>query len=227
MEGSKLKLTPSFLISLEPPKEFSDSGFLDTDGENASITPDQNASRRSVRIPVLAGDNTDFLNPRQDSPVSITRKKDVSNLVNHFTAGRDGASTRTGIQLQKDSSTTSYSDERLTEYSGSVGLKTIASSGSPVYYVLSWSLHLSFTQTLICLSFLPHTYVKLHNMHTNMPPLKQPPSPTTGSHDDIDENKSSSSISTKAGDMEKEDRATKSLLIQSTSIRKTGLATYF
>jgi len=59
-------------------------------------------------------------------------------------------------------------------------------------------------------------------MHTNMPPLKQSPSPTTGSHDDIDENKSSSSISTKAGDMEKEDRAAKSLLIQSTSIRKTG-----
>ena len=132
-KGSKLKLTPSFLISLEPPKEFSDSGFLDTDGENASVTPDQNATP----------DDTDFPNLRQHSPVSKERKRHVSKLVNHLTAGSDGTSTRTGVQLRKDSSTTSYSDERLTEYSGSVGMKTIASSGSPVCSLAHYSRKLS------------------------------------------------------------------------------------
>ena len=38
--GSKLKITPSFLQSLEPPTEFSDSGFPDTDHENVQSTPE-------------------------------------------------------------------------------------------------------------------------------------------------------------------------------------------
>ena len=40
--GSKLKITPSFLQSLEPPREFSDSGFPDTDHDTAAhSTPEQ------------------------------------------------------------------------------------------------------------------------------------------------------------------------------------------
>ena len=38
--GSKLTITPSFLQSLEPPREFSDSGFPDTDHENVQTTPE-------------------------------------------------------------------------------------------------------------------------------------------------------------------------------------------
>ena len=40
---SKLKITPSFLQSLEPPREFSDSGFPDTDHENMPSTSEQGA----------------------------------------------------------------------------------------------------------------------------------------------------------------------------------------
>ena len=38
--GARLKITPSFLRSLEPPREFSDSGFPDTDHAQSS-TPEQ------------------------------------------------------------------------------------------------------------------------------------------------------------------------------------------
>lgn len=37
---SKLKITPSFLQTLDPPREFSDSGFPDTDHENVQSTPE-------------------------------------------------------------------------------------------------------------------------------------------------------------------------------------------
>ena len=46
--GSKLKITPSFLRSLEPPREFSDSSFPDTDHENTHLsTPEQGTHTHS------------------------------------------------------------------------------------------------------------------------------------------------------------------------------------
>ena len=143
-KGSKLKLTPSFLQSLEPPKEFSDSGFLDTDGENAPTAPeDQRMGWRTSSLSVTSG-SRDFHRPRANS--------------DHLTVVASGCSTEMSSQqfkLRKDGSTTSYSDERLTEYSGSVGLKTHASSDSPVScWVLRHQLRNSWQ--LIYLMFLAY-----------------------------------------------------------------------
>ena len=134
-KGSKLKLTPSFLQSLEPPKEFSDSGFLDTDGENVPTAPpeDQRMGRRASSLSLTSG-SRDFHRPRANS--------------DHLTVAAGDGSTEMSnqqFQLRKDGSTTSYSDERLTEYSGSVGLKTHVSSGSPVScWVLSYQVRNSW-----------------------------------------------------------------------------------
>ena len=143
-KGSKLKLTPSFLQSLEPPKEFSDSGFLDTDGENAPTAPeDQRMGRRTSSLSVTSG-SKDYHRPRANS--------------DHLIIASSGGSTEMSsqqFQLRKDGSTTSYSDERLTEYSGSVGMKTHASSDSPVScWVLRYQLRNSWQ--LIYLKFLAY-----------------------------------------------------------------------
>ena len=102
-KGSKLKVTPSFLRNLEPPVEFSDSGFPETDTEN---TPGSTHKVGSDRKTLSLADR---------GPCS----EDVGS----------GESVPT-LPLRKNSFITS--DERLTEYSGSVGLKTTASSGSLV-----------------------------------------------------------------------------------------------
>ena len=111
--GSKLKITPSFLRSLEPPAEFSDSGFPDTDAENPTNTSpsDQSGKGASVKEP-RSSTKGSVMTECLEVPVLSHRKSSLASV-------------------------TSYSDERLTEYSGSVGLKTTASSSS---LVSDWSL---------------------------------------------------------------------------------------
>ena len=210
-KGSKLKLTPSFLQSLEPPKEFSDSGFLDTDGENVPTAPEyQKMGRRTSSLPVTRG-SRDYHRPRANS--------------DHLTVATSGGSAEMSsqqFQLRKDGSTTSYSDERLTEYSGSVGLKTHASSDSPVScWVLKYQLRNRWQ--LIYLKFLAYKLASMCYLFPSYIHAPQPPSLTTGSHDSLDENKSTTSMSTNTGDMENKGRPTNTLLTYSANIRKTGL----
>lgn len=98
---SNLKITPSFLRSLEPPKEFTDSGFPDTD-ENPGMS-DYSTNKGNI------------LPPTEVSVLSLS----TNDRVSHH---------------KKDSSTTitSYSEEKQSECSGSVGLKTNASTSSQV-----------------------------------------------------------------------------------------------
>ena len=93
------RLESYHLKTLEPPKEFSDSGF------HTDITVDQNSKMvsNSTSIPLITLDYEE----RGDEL--------SSNLIQKI-----------------DSSTTYTSDDQLTENSGSVGLKTIISSGSEV-----------------------------------------------------------------------------------------------
>ena len=104
-KGSKLKVTPSFLRTLEPPVEFSDSGFPDTDTENTPGSTHKVSSGRKTR--------------------SLADKGQIASK--HFENVNELLPT---LPLHENS--LAISDEQLTEYSGSVGLKTTASSGSLV-----------------------------------------------------------------------------------------------
>ena len=109
-KGSKLKVTPSFLRNLEPPVEFSDSGFPETDTEHTPGSAHKVGSDRKT--------------------LSLAEKGPHSEDV-------DGGESVPTLPLRANSFITS--DERLTEYSGSVGHKTTASSGSLVScQYLSW-----------------------------------------------------------------------------------------
>lgn len=89
------------LKTFEPPKEFSDSGFQDTD---------MNTSPKTAVV--LA------------KPTFISREDEKFG------------SPLSALTQKVDSSVTGTSDEQLTENSGSVGLKTLASSGSEVSIML-------------------------------------------------------------------------------------------
>lgn len=96
---SNLKITPSFLSHLEPPKEFTDSGFPDTD-ENV-VTSDHSTSAGKISI-----------NHLPDAAI-------FSDEVKMF---------------EKDGSTaiTSFNEDKQSENSGSLVLKTNVSTSSQV-----------------------------------------------------------------------------------------------
>lgn len=102
-KGSKLKYTPSLLQNLEPPVEFSDSGFTDVENTSPVVSCHQNHDKSKMK------------DSRQTSKEHSDAQVEQENAPH-----------------KASSSATSYSDDRLTEYSGSVGLKTNASSGSLV-----------------------------------------------------------------------------------------------
>lgn len=102
---TRQRLGSYHLKTLEPPKEFSDSGFQDTDigADHASkvkATLIRNARLSSIPAPAGMEEEEEI----HQSPIIMGRRI--------------------------DSPMTCTSDEQLTENSGSVGMKTIASSGS-------------------------------------------------------------------------------------------------
>ena len=97
------RLDPYLFRTFEPPKEFQDSGFQYTD----TMAVDQ--YRKSLLLPSVA----------PELPVIS-----ISSLAEN--------NRRSHIMMQIDSSTTFTSDDLLTENSGSVDLKTMASSGCEV-----------------------------------------------------------------------------------------------
>lgn len=104
LSQGRQRLDSYHLRTFEPPKEFSDSGFQDTDNmvvdhHRAQALQSLTPELPKINISKLAEEN-------QKSHILTTQKI--------------------------DSSTTFTSDEQLTENSGSVGLKTMASSGSEV-----------------------------------------------------------------------------------------------
>lgn len=97
--------------TFEPPKEFSDSGFH-TDNNHIVSAADQKMTHQRTGSP-----RNTVLPPR--ATVSDGEEK-------------DNPPPRIWVQKADTTSTTCTSDEQLTENSGSVGLKTYASSGSEV-----------------------------------------------------------------------------------------------
>ncbi len=96
-ESSQTRERPEsyYLRTFEPPKEFSDSGFQDTDN-----TAD-NSNSRSPRVAA----------PEQQPEVVMSSSVKVSSMT----------TTQAWVQ-QIDSSTTFTSDDQMTEHSGSIGI---------------------------------------------------------------------------------------------------------
>ncbi len=127
--AAKLKLTPSFLRSLKPPVEFSDSGCPDTDTENYQATNTSASDHSGPSSLSTAGDGQLTATSRRAS-----RKTSEGDASAHELEDIVRPPSPAVLPGRKYSlaSANSYSDERLTEYSGSVGMKTNASSGSLV-----------------------------------------------------------------------------------------------
>ena len=120
---AKLKITPSFLRSLSPPREFSSNSDDAEEAEGDGGVVD-----------VVDGATTELPSPprahgQMSHPLERAAKRDSSLGQSDLTFLLPSL----GLGQKSGSATTSVSDDRLTDHSnGSVGLKTTVSTGSLV-----------------------------------------------------------------------------------------------